>query len=72
MTGPQLLESPGESSPMHLPARRDAADDMEAFVRSFRPFWGRALLYVVLLFVGIAVIWAWWARWTSWRRRHSG
>ena len=62
MTGPQLLESPGESSPMHLPARRDAADDMEAFVRSLRPFWGRALLYVVLLFVGIAVIWAWWGK----------
>ena len=62
MTGPQLLESPGESSPMHLPARRDAADDMEAFVRSLRPFWGRALLYIVLLFVGIAVIWAWWGK----------
>ncbi|MDE3259496.1 MAG: HlyD family type I secretion periplasmic adaptor subunit [Gemmatimonadota bacterium] len=29
---------------------------------SLRPFWGRALLYIVLLFVGIALVWAWWGK----------
>lgn len=45
---------------MHLPAREHASEEMQAFFGSLRPFWGRALLYVVLLFVGIAVVWAWW------------
>ncbi|MDE3001202.1 MAG: HlyD family type I secretion periplasmic adaptor subunit [Gemmatimonadota bacterium] len=62
MPKPQQLESPGDSSSIHLPARDDAADEMEAFVGSLRPFWGRALLYIVLLFVGIAVVWAWWGK----------
>ena len=62
MPEPGHPESPENTSPMHLSAREDAADEMEAFIGSLRPFWGRALLYIVLLFVGIAVIWAWWGK----------
>lgn len=62
MAGPQQLESVGESSSLYLPPRKEASDEMEAFVWSLRPFWGRALLYIVLLFVGIALVWAWWGK----------
>lgn len=62
MSGPQQLESSGESSPMLLPAREEASEEMEAFLGSLRPFWGRALLYIVLLFVGITVVWASWGK----------
>lgn len=37
----------------------EPAEDVQAFIGALRPFWGRALLYVVLLFVGTAFIWAW-------------
>ncbi len=59
MAEPRQLASSGASSPMHLPAREQVSEEMQAFFGSLRPFWGRALLYVVLLFVGIAVFWAW-------------
>ena len=62
MSRSQQLQSTGASSPMHLPAREHASEEMQAFFGSLRPFWGRALLYVVLLFVGIAVVWAWWGK----------
>lgn len=62
MSRSQQLPSTGASSPMHLPAREHASEEMQAFFGSLRPFWGRALLYVVLLFVGIAVVWAWWGK----------
>ena len=37
----------------------DPAENVQIFIQSLRPFWGRALLYIVLLFVCIAVVWAW-------------
>ena len=38
--------------------RDDASEEARAFMGSLRPFWGRALLYIVLLFIGIALAWA--------------
>lgn len=37
----------------------DSADEVYVFMGSLRPFWGRALLYIVLLFVAVALVWAW-------------
>ena len=62
MAEPARTSSPGAASPIVLPERDGGAEEMQAFVGSLRPFWGRALLYLVLLFVGIAVIWAWWGK----------
>ena len=60
MTGHPPKPSPGTTPPVVAGQRDDPAEDMRAFIGSLRPFWGRALLYIVLLFVGIAVVWAWW------------
>ena len=58
-----LLEIPAETmSPGVIQGQDDAAEEVQAFMGSLRPFWGRALLYIVLLFVGIAIIWAWWSK----------
>ena len=58
-----LLETPAETmSPGITQGQDDAAEEVQAFMGSLRPFWGRALLYIVLLFVGIAIIWAWWGK----------
>ena len=62
MTGHPLKSSPGTAPTVVDGRRDDAAEDMRAFIGSLRPFWGRALLYIVLLFVGIAVVWAWWGK----------
>jgi len=37
----------------------DSAEEVYVFIGSLRPFWGRALLYIVLLFVVVALVWAW-------------
>ncbi len=59
----RLLETPAETlSPGIIQGQDDAAEEVHAFMGSLRPFWGRALLYIVLLFVGIAIIWAWWSK----------
>ncbi|MDE2697676.1 MAG: HlyD family type I secretion periplasmic adaptor subunit [Gemmatimonadota bacterium] len=58
-----LLEIPAETmSPGVIQGQDDAAEEVQAFMGSLRPFWGRALLYIVLMFVGIAIIWAWWSK----------
>ncbi len=58
-----LLETPAETmSPGIIQGQDDAAEEVHAFMGSLRPFWGRALLYIVLLFVIIAIIWAWWGK----------
>ena len=62
MAEPGLTKPPVTATPVILPGRDDGAEEMQAFVGSLRPFWGRALLYLVLLFVGIAVAWAWWGK----------
>ena len=62
MTGRPPKPTTGTAPPVVAGQREDAADDMRAFIGSLRPFWGRALLYIVLLFVGIAVVWAWWGK----------
>ncbi len=59
MAEPRLTKPSAAATPVILPGRDDGAEEMQAFVGSLRPFWGRALLYLVLLFVGIAVAWAW-------------
>ena len=57
-----LQQTPLTGAPSTIvPQVRDAAaEEMQAFMGSLRPFWWRAMLYIVLLFVGIAVVWAWW------------
>ena len=56
-----LLETPAKTmSPGIIQGQDDAAEEVQAFMGSLRPFWGRALLYIVLLFVIVAIIWAWW------------
>ncbi len=57
----RLLETPAETmSPGVIQGQDDAAEEVHAFMGSLRPFWGRALLYIVLLFVIVAITWAWW------------
>ncbi len=57
-----LLETSAETmSPKIVQGQDEAAEEVHAFMGSLRPFWGRALLYIVLLFIGIAIIWAWWS-----------
>ncbi len=57
-----LLETPAETlSPGVIQGQDDAAEEVHAFMGSLRPFWGRALLYIVLLFVIVAITWAWWS-----------
>ncbi len=59
----RLLEtSPETMSPGIIQGQDDAAEEVHAFMGSLRPFWGRALLYIVLLFVIVAIIWAWWSK----------
>ena len=59
----RLLEAPVETlSPGVIQRQDDAAEEVHAFMGSLRPFWGRALLYIVLLFVIIAITWAWWGK----------
>ncbi len=59
----RLLETSAETmSPGIIQGQDDAAEEVHAFMGSLRPFWGRALLYIVLLFVGIAITWAWWSK----------
>ena len=56
-----LLETSTKTmSPGIVQEQDDAAEEVHAFMGSLRPFWGRALLYIVLLFVIIAITWAWW------------
>ncbi len=56
-----LLETSAETmSPGIIQGQDDAAEEVHVFMGSLRPFWGRALLYIVLLFAGIAITWAWW------------
>ena len=62
MAEPGLTKPSAAATPVILPGRNDGTEEMQAFVGSLRPFWGRALLYLVLLFVGIAVAWAWWGK----------
>ena len=58
-----LLEAPVETlSPGVIQGQDDAAEEVHAFMGSLRPFWGRALLYIVLLFVIVAITWAWWGK----------
>ena len=58
-----LLETPAETmSPGITQGQDDAAEEVHAFMGSLRPFWGRALLYIVLLFVIVAITWAWWSK----------
>ncbi len=58
-----LLKTPAEPmSPSVIQEQDDAAEEVYAFMGSLRPFWGRALLYIVLLFVIVATIWAWWSK----------
>jgi len=38
---------------------QDTSEETQAFFGTLKPFWGRALLYVVLLFVSVALAWAW-------------
>ncbi|MFT5370039.1 MAG: HlyD family type I secretion membrane fusion protein [Candidatus Latescibacterota bacterium] len=60
-----LLHTSTETQPPRLQAisRRqdvdDPADEVYVFMGSLRPFWGRALLYIVLLFVVVVLVWAW-------------
>ena len=57
-----LLETSAETmSPKIVQGQDEVAEEVHAFMGSLRPFWGRALLYIVLLFIGIAIIWAWWS-----------
>ncbi len=56
----QTVSPPGTASPIAVGRRDETAEEMQAFMGSLRPFWGRAMLYIVLLFVCIAVVWAWW------------
>ena len=59
----RLLETPAETmSPGIMQEQDDAAEEVHAFMGALRPFWGRALLYIVLLFVIVAITWAWWSK----------
>lgn len=40
----------------------DCAPEADAFMGSLRPIYGRMLLYIVLLFVAVAIAWAWWGK----------
>ncbi len=60
MAEPVLETSRETMSPGVIQGQDDAAEEVYAFMGSLRPIWGRALLYIVLLFVGIAITWAWW------------
>ena len=62
MAEPVLETSPETMSPGIIQEQDDAAEEVHAFMGSLRPFWGRALLYIVLLFVIVAIIWAWWGK----------
>lgn len=61
MAEPFLETSRETMSPGIVQEQDDAAEEVQAFMGSLRPFWGRALLYIVLLFIGIAITWAWWS-----------
>ena len=59
----RFLETSAETmSPGIIQGQDDAAEEVHAFMGSLRPFWGRALLYIVLLFVIVAITWAWWSK----------
>ncbi len=59
----RLLETSAEPmSPGVIQGQDDAAEEVHEFMGSLRPFWGRALLYIVLLFVIVAITWAWWGK----------
>ena len=60
MAEPLLETSTETMSPKIVQEQDDAAEEVHAFMGSLRPFWGRALLYIVLLFVIVAITWAWW------------
>jgi len=62
MAEPLLETSPETMSPGVIQGQDDAAEEVHAFMGSLRPFWGRALLYIVLLFVIVAITWAWWSK----------
>ena len=62
MAEPLLETSPETMSPSVIQEQDDAAEEVYAFMGSLRPFWARALLYIVLLFVIVATIWAWWSK----------
>ena len=62
MAEPLLETSPETLSPGVIQGQDDAAEEVHAFMGSLRPFWGRALLYIVLLFVIVAITWAWWSK----------
>ncbi len=62
MAEPVLETSPETMSPGIVQEQNDAAEEVHAFMGSLRPFWGRALLYIVLLFVIVAITWAWWGK----------
>lgn len=62
MAEPLLETSPETMSPQIIQGQDDAAEEVHAFMGSLRPFWARALLYIVLLFVIVATIWAWWSK----------
>ena len=58
-----LLEASAETMPPGvIQGQDDAAEEVHAFMGSLRPFWGRALLYIVLMFVIVAITWAWWSK----------
>ncbi|MYD61356.1 MAG: hypothetical protein F4W91_09975, partial [Gemmatimonadetes bacterium] len=58
-----LLETSTETMPPGVIQGQDeAAEEVHEFMGSLRPFWGRALLYIVLLFVIVAITWAWWSK----------
>ena len=56
------VHQPETMSPGVIQGQDDAAEEVHAFMGSLRPFWGRALLYIVLLFVIVAITWAWWGK----------
>ena len=62
MAEPLLETSPETLSPGIMQEQDDAAEEVHAFMGALRPFWGRALLYIVLLFVIVAITWAWWSK----------
>lgn len=62
MAEPLLETSPETMSPGVIQGQDDAAEEVHAFMGSLQPFWGRALLYIVLLFVIVAITWAWWSK----------
>ena len=49
----RLLETSAETmSPGIIQGQDDAAEEVHAFMGSLRPFWGRALLYIVSAICG--------------------